>query len=141
MNSPRPTKDEKVMVVLKVIPSTWRLFWVMELINLSAALALLGLRVTGSGSNVSENGRDDCTHENADGVEWGCYIYGWYFILIDHPVSVTAISLLVNAFVASPKEFVKAQVFGSRQDWLFPMILAFWILTTLVFTLLTGGLQ
>ena len=93
------------MFVLAIIPSEWRLFCVLEVIGLSVALALLALRVTGNVAEVRGDGHAGCLLEIDQGSANGCDICSWYFILATHPLSVTIISLLLNAIVATPKRF------------------------------------
>lgn len=118
------------MVVLKVIPSKWRLFWVLEVIGLSGTFALLGLRATGSGGEVNENYDAGCNFGVAEDLAEGCYIYSWFFILNDNPLSVTIVSLLINAIIVSPSRFMARYVFGnfSQRGWVFALLLVLWIL-------------
>lgn len=118
-----------MMVVLRVIPSKWRLFCVLEVIGLSGTFALLGLRATENGSEVSESYLAGCNYGIRDVVD-GCYIYSWFFILTYHPVTVTILSLLVNAIVTSPKGFMRRHLFGKCffKDWSFTTLFALWIL-------------
>ena len=119
------------MFVLRIIPSEWRLFCVLEVVGLSVALALLALRVTGNVAEVRGDGHAGCVFENYDVfVEDGCDIYSWYFILDTHPLSVTIISLLLNAIVASPKRFFEKHILESNslQNWVFVLVLASWVL-------------
>ena len=119
------------MFVLRIIPSEWRLFCVLEVIGLSVALALLALRVTGNVAEVRGEGHGGCEFgNNRVFVEDGCDIYGWYFILVIHPLSVTIVSLLLNAIVASPKRFFEKHILESNslQNWVFVFVLASWVL-------------
>lgn len=119
------------MTVLKVIPSKWRLFWVLEVIGLSASLALLGLRTTGNGGDVSESDDTQCTYDgNNKKTAEGCFVYSWYFILEYHLLSVTLASLVVNAVVASPDKFMTTNMFGNYfwKNWIFALFLALWVL-------------
>jgi len=125
------------MVVLKVIPSKWRLFWVLEAIGLSVTFAMLGLRTTGNGDEVAGDGHSGCNYSNYRGSktpEEGCFIYGWHIILKYLPVSVTIVSLLLNAIVANPKRCIKRHVLRSNcwKEWLFALVLALWILEAML---------
>ena len=119
------------MFVLRIIPSEWRLFWVLEVVGQSVALALLALRVTGHVAEVRGEGHGGCEFEkNQILVEDGCDIYSWYFILASHPCVVTIVSLLLNAIVPSPKRFFEKHVLESNslQNWVFVFVLASWVL-------------
>ena len=118
------------MFVLRIIPSEWRLFCVLEVVGLSVALALLALRVTGNVAEVSGDGHAGCMLEIDQGFANGCDIYSWYFIFATHPLTVTNVSLLLNAIVASPKRFFEKHVLESNslQNWVFVFVLANWIL-------------
>lgn len=121
------------MVVLKVIPSKWRLFWVLEVIGLSVTFAFLGLRATGNGDEVAENDHG-CNYKGSKTLEEGCFIHSWIFIFQYLPVSVTIVSLLLNVIVTSPKSFIKRHVLRSNcwQEWLFALLLALWILEAML---------
>ena len=127
------------MVVLNVIPSKWRLFWVLEVIGLSVTFALLGLRATGNGGDVSEIYEDGCDYGGNGEPPVGCLVYSWFFIFNLHPLSVTIVSFLVNDIVASPKQFVARYMFSSchNRACLFALLLALWILGTGLFLYLS----
>lgn len=94
------------MVVLKNVSDRWRLFWVLEAIGLSLWLAVVGIKATGNGALVDRN---DC-NSSADGdypypCRWGGHelLYGWYFIIYQLPITVTACTLLVTSIFSTPR--------------------------------------
>ena len=123
------------MCVLTAIPSDWRLFCVLEVVGLSAALALLGLRATGSVDAVLGEGHAGCRHGVDQAFTRGCGIYSWYFIVAVHPLSVTVLSLLLNAIIASPKRFFEKHVLESNslENWVFLSVLVSWVLKPILY--------
>lgn len=52
----------------------------LGVVCLSSALALLGLRATGTGAHVSESFHSDCTDKNAGEIDRDYASYDWHFI-------------------------------------------------------------
>lgn len=94
---PRAAQDEKAMGVLNNVGGGWRLFWVLQVIGSSFGLAILVVRLNGSGDTV--NGGDRCESVWAT---HGCSIYSWFFVLNGYPLAVTVFSLLVTRAVSRP---------------------------------------
>lgn len=107
----------------------------LEAIGLSVTFALLGLRTTGNGDEVAEDSHAGCKYGGSKTTpEEGCFIYKWHYIFQYIPVSVTIVSLLLNAIVACPKRFFKRHVLRSNcwKEWLFALILVLWIIEAML---------
>lgn len=85
------------MAVLKNVKSEWRLFWTLETIGFSYAVALFGIAVKGYHVDNPIDDDETCNNQNRDSL-YVCGIYSWPFIFVDHPVAVTSFSLLVSSF-------------------------------------------
>lgn len=109
----------------------------LEVIGLSVTFALLGLRVTGDGADVSKEEHTGCILGVDEDLKEGCMIYSWIVILNYLPISITIVSLLMNAIVASPKGFMERHVLRKCywQEWLYVILLALWILEPVAYEL------
>lgn len=98
-------QDEKALTVLKNVSGEWCLFWVLEVVGLSVALAVFAIKITGNGDALNEDDALDnlCAFSS-------CGVFLWDFVLHIHPTAATVVALLVSSALSRPESSLASRV-------------------------------
>lgn len=117
--APLATQDEKARSFFLTVPQQWRLFWLMNIISISFALALAGIAYVGDASAV--NAESDDSEESVD-RESILEILPTWFVFAVNPAAMTFFSLSASRLLQALCDTRASLDKGRGEVWLWKVL-------------------